>query len=165
MRALGARRLAGALPKGLLLLALVMRLAAPAFARPHPAPTPSPTPTPVADPAVTQIARQQFVAWQAGAVDKSLYAERLQPKLTDEQIGVVSRALGRLGALMETVYLGPLLSVGAPPGTRGYIYQMRCAEGNVYEFLILDDRHKIASLFFKNRLDTETVKVPVSPAP
>lgn len=145
-------------------LAIGMLLAAAALtlttsARPHP--TPSPSPTPVADPEITHLVRQQFVAWQAGDVNEHLYAQQVLDKLTDAKIADTSKALGQLGALTDTVYIGPWVDPSFPPGARGYIYQMRCVDGNVYLVLALDPQGKIATIFFKNRLDTETF----TPAP
>src|SRR5579862_8810837 len=104
-------------------------------ARPHP--SPSPSPTPVADPAITQLARQQFVSWQAGIVNKHLYATQVLDKLTDAKIADTSKALGQLGALTDSVYIGPWADPSFPLGARGYIYQMRCVEGSIYLWLAI----------------------------
>jgi hypothetical protein len=136
----------------------------PSLARSHATPTPSPTPAPVADPAITKIARQQFVQWQAATVNKSLYAARLLPQLTDAKIADTSSKLGALGALTDMVYIGRWINPDFPPDVRGYIYQMRCVSGNVYLWLALDPQGKIASLFFKNRLDVENVTPAPSPS-
>jgi hypothetical protein len=135
------------------------------LARSHATPTPSPTPTPVADPAITRIVRQQFVQWQAGIINRSLYADQLLPQLTDAKISNTSHALGQLGALTDMVYLGRWLNPSFPPGARGYIYQMRCSSGNVYLWLALDAQGKIATIFFKNRLDVETITPSPSATP
>ncbi len=127
----------------------------------HATPTPSPSPAPVADPAITKIARQQFVQWQAGIINKSLYAPELLPQLTDAKIGDTSHALAQLGALTTTVYVGRWINPDFPPGAQGFIYQMRCVSGNVYLWLALRADGKIATIFFKNRLDVENV----TPAP
>ncbi|MBV9719622.1 MAG: hypothetical protein JOZ77_09890 [Candidatus Eremiobacteraeota bacterium] len=129
------------------------------WAKSHP--TPSPSPTPVADPAVTKIARQQFVQWQAGAVNKSVYAEQLLPQLTDAKIADTSHALAQLGALIDTVFIGDWLNPDFPAGTRGYIYQMRCTIANVYEWIAFGPDGKLVRFFFRDRLDVETV----TPAP
>jgi hypothetical protein len=128
-------------------------------ARPHV--TPSPSPSPVADPAITKIVRQQFVQWQAGVVNKSLYATQVLPQLTDAKIGDTSHALAQLGALTDQAYVGRWINPDFPPGANGYIYQMRCTLGNVYLWLAIDAEGKIATIFFKNRLDVENV----TPAP
>jgi hypothetical protein len=131
-------------------------------ARTHATATPSPTP-PIADPAITKLARQQFVAWQAGDVNQRLYAQQVLDKLTDAKIADTSRALGSLGALTDTVYIGPWIDPSFPAGARGYIYQMHCISGNIYLWLALDAQGRIATIFFKNRLDTETVTPAPSP--
>jgi hypothetical protein len=136
-----------------------------ADARSTPPPTPSPSPTPVADPAVTKLVRQQFVAWQAGGVNKSLYSDKIQSQLSDAKINDVSQKLAALGALTSTLYIGPFVSSDFPPGARGYIYQMQCREGNVYLFTVLDPQGKIATIYFKDRLVTETIEVPASGSP
>ena len=56
-----------------------LRFRQPAGARPKPTPTPSPTVAPVADPAITKLARQQFLAWQVGTIDKNLYSPDCSP--------------------------------------------------------------------------------------
>lgn len=125
--------------------------------------TPSPSPTPVADPAITRIVEQQFVGWQAGIVDKTQYAQPMQVKLTDAQIAKTSHALGGFGALTGNTFIGPWVNPDFPPGARGYIYQMHCVLGSVYLLMALDAQGKIATLFFKDRLDVETVTPSPSP--
>jgi hypothetical protein len=144
-----------ALAVALLLGALTLSTSA------RPQPTPSPSPTPIADPTITKLARQQFVAWQAGDVNEQLYAQQVLVKLSPAKIADTSTALGGLGALIDTVFIGPWVDPSFPAGARGYIYQMRCISGNIYLWLALDAQGKIATIFFKNRLDTETV----TPAP
>jgi hypothetical protein len=145
--------------------AIALASAAPGLARPHATPTPAPTPTPIADPAITKLARQQFVSWQAGTINKSLYAQQVLDKLDDAKIAQTSEALGQLGALIDVVFLGPWIAPDFPPGARGYAYQMRCTSGNIYLWLALDAKGKIATILFKNRLDVETVTPTPSPSP
>ena len=132
------------------------------FARPHA--TPAPTPTPVEDPAITKIARQQFVQWQAGEVNKTLYAPQVLARLTDDKVADTSRILGQLGALTGMVYIGRWINPDMPE-LSGYIYQMHCISGNIYLWLALQADGKIASIVFKNRLDVENVTPSPSPAP
>ncbi len=138
-------------------------LPAQTLARPHATPTPSPAP--VADPAITRLARQQFVQWQAGVVNKSMYDQQVLDKLTDTKIADVSQALGRLGALTNMVYIGPWIEPDFPADAHGYIYQMQCVEGNVYLWLAVDSQGKIATIFFKDRLDVQTVTPSPSARP
>ena len=134
------------------------------MARTHPTPSPSPSPPPVADPAITKLARQQFVDWQAGIVNQHLYAPQVTEKLSDEKVADTSKALGQLGALTNAVFIGPWADPSFPSGARGYIYQMQCQSGNIYLWLALDSHGKIATIFFKNRLDTETITPAPSPS-
>ena len=143
----------------------IASFAAPGLARPHATPTPSPSPTPIANPAITQLARQQFVQWQAGTINKSLYAKQVLDKLSDAKISDTATALGQLGPLIDVVFLGPWIAADFPPGARGYAYQMRCSSGNIYLWLALDAQGKIATILFKSRLDVETVTPAPSPSP
>jgi len=145
-------------------LGIAAALIAPASARPSPTPTPAPTPTPVADPAVTNVVRHQFVAWQAGTINKSLYSAEVVPKLTDAKINDVARVLAALGPLNDTEFVGPFSASDIPAGAHGYIYLMHCAEGNIYMWMILDADGKIATVFFKDKLDVETIERPGAPA-
>jgi hypothetical protein len=155
-----------AVPAVTAVTALIVALsAAPSWSRPHAPPTPSPSPTPIADPVITKLARQQFVQWQAGSVNKSLYAEQVLAKLSDAKIADTSTALGQLGALTDVVYLGPWIAADFPPGARGYVYQMRCSSGSIYLWLALNAQGKIATILFKSRLDVETVTPAPSPSP
>jgi hypothetical protein len=138
--------------------------AMPGLSRPRATPTPLPTPTPIADPAITKVARQQFVAWQAGTVNKSLYAPQVLGKLSDTKIAETSAALAQLGALIDVAYLGRWISADFPTGAHGYAYQMRCTSGNIYLWLAFDAQGKIATILFKNRLDVETVTPAPSPS-
>jgi hypothetical protein len=135
-----------------------------AVAKGTPSPSPSPTVPPVADPAVTKVARQQFVAWQAGAVDRNLYAPELAAKMTDDKIADVSRHIGPLGALLNTTYIGPFVGADFPSGARGYIYQMLCSNGNVYEWMVIGADGKLATIYFRDTLTTEDVEAP-APSP
>lgn len=146
-------------------VALLAAVWSPAWARPHPTPTPSPTAAPSADPAITNVARHQFVAWQAGVINKGLYASQVLAQLTDAKIAQTSQALAQLGALTDVVYMGRWVNPDFPAGASGYIYQMRCTQGNVYLWLALDAEGKIATIFFKNRLDVETVTPAPSASP
>ena len=144
---------------------LALLVYAVAGARPAPSPTPSPTPTPIADPAITKIVRQQFVAWQSGSINKSLYSPNVRVKLTDAIVDDVSKKLAALGPLTNAVFIGPFFVNDIPADARGYIYQMVCQNGNVYLFTILDGQGKIATIYFKDKLTTETVEIPATAAP
>jgi hypothetical protein len=64
------------------------------IARTQPSPTPTATPTlPPENPAITAIARREFVSWQAGSVDKDHYVEAAQTQLTSDITDKMSKAL------------------------------------------------------------------------
>jgi hypothetical protein len=147
----------------LLLLAAFAMLPLVTSARPSATPTPAPTPTPVADPLITKIVRQQFVAWQAGSINLKLYAPEVLPKLSQDKVDQTAHALSGLGPLIDTVYMGPFSAPDIPLDARGYIYQMRCSAGNVYLWMILNSDGKIATIFFKDKFDVETVERPGEP--
>lgn len=153
-----------AIRAALVLVGIALTLSGPAGAA-RATPTPAPTPAPVADPAVTKTVRQQFVAWQAASLNKSLYAPEVLPKLTDAKVADVSAKLAALGPLTETVYIGPFSATDIPAGAHGYIYQMRCPNGSVYLWMIVAPTGKIASIYFTDKLDIETITRPGTPAP
>jgi hypothetical protein len=153
----------------LLAVAAIAFAPAAAYSRPHPSPTPSATPPPPpADPKVTKLAIQQFVAWQAGVLDKKVYSSEVVSKMTDDKILDVSKHLGALGPLSSTEYIGPFRAPDIPSTAEGYIYQMHCAEGNIYMWMVVDQQGKLATVFFRDKLNIETVTEPAassSPSP
>lgn len=123
------------------------------IARAHPSPTPTATPTlPPENPAITAVARREFVAWQAGAVDKTHYVEAAQSDLTTDATDKMSKALVSLGALMHTDWNGNFPIIGAPPGVIGYIYHMVCTNDAIYEELMIGPDGKIDSINFLKKL-------------
>jgi hypothetical protein len=78
------------------------------IARTQPSPTPTATPTlPPENPAITAIARREFVSWQAGAVDKDHYVDAAAAQLTSDVTEKMSKALEGYGALMKTECTAP----------------------------------------------------------
>lgn len=134
-------------------LALAL-IATPAQARRHAPPTPSPTPIPPADPAVTQVARRQFVMWQAGRIDRAEYTAQLSAQTDDQRVQQASLDLGTLGALDSVQYLGPLNIPNLPPGVNAYLYKMLCSNGSIYEQLVLDPAGKVAGIIFRDTIPT-----------
>jgi hypothetical protein len=121
------------------------------------APTPSPTATPTVppeDPAVTLIARREFVAWQAGVVDPARYAPAARVNLGADRVAATSKALGAAGVLEKTEWVEPALVEGHPD-VKGYIYRMVCSEKPVYERLILGADGKIDGIVFMDKLVTD----------
>jgi hypothetical protein len=137
---------------------LVALCVAPALARRHATPTPSPTPIPAADPAVTTIAKREFVTRQAGIVDRTRLTTEYNTRLTAAELERESQLLGPFGALTSVEYLGPIaVPPGSPAGYDAYLYKMTCTNGTIYERLLLDAGGKIADEVFS---DTETIPGP-----
>ncbi|HET9029804.1 MAG TPA: hypothetical protein VFN49_06470 [Candidatus Aquilonibacter sp.] len=122
-------------------------------ARHAPAPTPTVTPSrPPEDPVATQIARREFVAWQAGIVDPSRYAKESQAGLTPDRVTDISKQLGGAGSLQSVEWVEPVVVEGMPD-VHGYLYKMTCSNAVVYERLILSpDRKTIDSVVFMDKL-------------
>ncbi len=136
----------------LLAAALVALPPANALAR-HVSPTPTASPTPPPeDAAVTQMARREFVAWQAGVVTASRYASGAQAGLTTDKIAETSKELGGAGTLVKTDWIGPVVVDDAPPGTHGYWYKMTCENSVVYERIIIAPDGKIDGIMFRDKL-------------
>lgn len=105
---------------------------------PAPAVTGTPAASGVKDP--EKLARDQFAAWSAGKVDKSLYTFDIPQSAIDQ----VHQALPGLGTV-----IGVALATHADvPQGDVYIYKFTCANGSVLEQLSLKDG-KINGLSFK----------------
>jgi hypothetical protein len=151
----------------LLRLAMVLALAtcalgsasAPAGAAPTPSPSPAAVPTtgPIKhepeDPAVSKVARAQFLAWQLGKVDRSRYTDVLSQLISAEKIANSSQGLSRLGPLEKLEYVGRATVDGLPPDNKSYVYHMVCGGGAVYMLFSLTPTGKISSMLFRNALD------------
>ena len=130
---------------------LLLAFSGSALARPHATPTPVPSVVPE-DPAVTTIARREFVAWQAGVVNRDHYDPRTLADMTDDKITTTSKALGVLGTLESMTWVGPIALDDKT--VRGYIYQMNCANYPVFEFLTIGSDGKIQGIYFKDKLSS-----------
>lgn len=138
-------------------LAIIAALSAgTASARPHPTPTPTASPSiPPEDPAITEIARHEFVAWQAGIVDRSRYGAAMQSRLGDNEVTQTSKALSQAGALQRTQWLGPYPAPADVPGGHAYLFHMFCANRAVYELLTIAPDGKIGGIGFRDTLGPE----------
>jgi hypothetical protein len=139
----------------LVLLAAALMLAMPVFpvgAAPHRVPVATATPLPPEDPAITLIARKQFVAWQASIVNHGLYTDEMNALMTPDKVTETSKALGQLGALQHAVWAGPATAEDVPPGTKTYLYHMLCADGQVYMEFSIEPTGKFAGMLFRDNL-------------
>lgn len=105
---------------------------------------------------MTRIAQRQFVAWQAGIIDRADYTAALSAQTPDSKVQTSSINLGSLGALTTVEYLGPRDAVYAPlpAGVHVYLYEMVCANGTIFEQLSLDGSDKVAGIIFSDTIPT-----------
>jgi hypothetical protein len=119
----------------------------------HAKPTPTATPTlPPEDPAISALARHEFVAVQAGVVNKALYSPAAQAALTDEVIAKMSKALSSYGPLQRVEWMGYVPIAGGKSGEVGYTYRMDCTDAPVFEQLMIGPDGKIDSINFLQKL-------------
>jgi len=142
-----------------LLLAVAVSTAAysavapqPAQARGHATPTPSPTPLPPEDPAASKVARQQFVAWQLGTLDRSRYTDDLNALADADAVTKTSAALTQLGSLQSMEWLGYRQAAGVVAGTKTSVYRVHCSIGSVLMQFSIQPDGKIAGIIFRDNL-------------
>ena len=104
---------------------------------------PSPVPT-SDDPKIHKLAVQQFLAWQQGQIDRTLYTDDVNGELTDDVVTSASRTLANLGALQSTTFRG----VSHAPQGDLYVYHMKCDRGAVDMDFSLDPKGKILRIYF-----------------
>lgn len=107
-------------------------------------PLPSPKPA-VEDPKIHKLAVHQFLAWQSGTVDRSLYADQVNAELTDDMMDKGTKTLANLGALQKVQFQG----ISSAKGVTFYVYKMVCANGTIQMDFALDPDGKIALIFFE----------------
>ena len=116
-------------------------------------PTVPPTPAPIEDPAITKIARQQFISWQAGAINRKAYTADMNALITQEKLSETSVELGQLGAYVSSEYVDeepPAL--GIPPGSKTYLYRMHGTVNAVYMLVSVTPKGQVASLAFRDSI-------------
>lgn len=137
------------------LLAAALMLAMPvlpAGAAPHKVPAAAATPLPPEDPAITLIARKQFVAWQVASLNRDLYTDEMNGLMTPDKVTETSKALAQLGALEHAVWAGPATADDVPAGSKTYLYHMLCAGGQVYMEFSIEPTGKLAGMLFRDNL-------------
>ena len=123
-----------------------------AIARAHATPTPSPTPIPPEDLAVTKIARQQFVGWQVGVIDRSTYTAELNALADKDQLSHTAAALSQLGYLKSMEWQGFRAAEGIPDGSKTYLYRAHCSRGSVLMQFSITPAGKIGGIIFRDNL-------------
>lgn len=122
-------------------------------ASPMPEPTTGPIAKAVEDPAISKIARAQFLAWQLGKIDRRRYTDVVSQLITDDKIASSSAGLSRLGPLQTLEFVGLTGVEGLPPDNKTYLYHMICGAGAVYMQFSLTPAGKISSMLFRDKLD------------
>ena len=117
---------------------------APPAAAPTNPPLPSPKPAPD-DPKIHKFAVQQFLAWQQGQIDRSLYSDDVNNELTDEVLDNATKMLAHLGALQQVTFRG----LSKAHDVQFYIYKMTCERGAIDMDFALDPQGKVAVIFFE----------------
>jgi hypothetical protein len=123
-------------------------------AQPSPSPAPSavetqeplPSPVPTAeDPKIHKLAVQQFLAFQQGQLDRTLYEDQVNGELTDDVVDRASKALANMGALQAAVFRG----ISHTKQGDLYVYHMACDRGSVDMAFSLDPKGLIQVIFFQ----------------
>jgi hypothetical protein len=109
-----------------------------------PPPLPSPKPGPD-DPKRHKLAVQQFLAWQQGQVDRTLYGDEVNSELNDELMDQATRTLANMGALQSAVFVGTAHAKGLDV----FVYKMICEHGSVNMDFALAPDGKISLIFFE----------------
>lgn len=111
-----------------------------------PAPPALPSPRPGPDvPQRHKFAVQQFLAWQQGDVDRTLYTDELNGELNDDLMDRATKTLANMGALQSAVFLGTAHAKGIDV----YVYKMTCEHGSVNMDFALDPSGKVSVIFFE----------------
>ncbi len=107
---------------------------------------PIPSPQPAADdPRVHKIAVQQFLAWQQGQINRSLYGEQINQEITDDVVSRGSATLANMGALQSVAFRG----ISHSKQGDLYVYHMTCDRGAIDMDLGLDPKGLITAIFFE----------------
>ncbi len=109
-----------------------------------PPPLPSPRPGPD-NPQRHKLAVQQFLAWQQGDIDRSLYGDEVNSELNDEVLDRAGKTLANMGALQSAAFVGTAHAKGLDI----FVYKMTCENGSVNMDFALQPDGKIALIFFE----------------
>jgi hypothetical protein len=104
------------------------------------------TASPVAeDPAITAAVKKQFLAWQVGAVDRTLYDAEMNKGINDAIVAQISSQLQSLGAPAKFTYVDRVIY----NDNRVYVYAVETAKAKVRMQYALDAAGKISGLYFR----------------
>jgi hypothetical protein len=94
---------------------------------------------------ITDRARTEFLAWQAGAIDRSHYSTYAGLHFTDAYVAQLSPSIREYGELESVVFAGRSIS----KGTEIYSYHLTCSNANVQMQLGIDHSGKINQIVFR----------------
>jgi hypothetical protein len=97
------------------------------------------------NPAVTERAKTEFLAWQSGNVDLKHYSSKAAAMFNDETIANIKPQLEVLGKLKSFTYK----ATAKAQGDTVYAYKVTCANGALEMTFVLDPNDKIDGLFFR----------------
>jgi CubicO group peptidase (beta-lactamase class C family) len=109
------------------------------------APFDHPAPAPGENAAVTALARGQFDALRAGALNRALYTQQMNDAMSAQlldQLRVLLTPLGPVGAMT-------FVSKNQAGDLTIYVYKIDCAQGSIRETMALDAAGKIAGLLVR----------------
>jgi hypothetical protein len=115
---------------------------------PEPGGTPPALPSPKPGPDNPQrhkLAVQQFLAWQQGTIDRTLYGDEVNSELDDALLDRAGKTLANMGALQSAAFVGTARAKGLDI----YVYKMTCQNGSVDMDFALQPDGKIALIFFE----------------
>jgi hypothetical protein len=97
------------------------------------------------DPAITAAVKREFLAWQAGKIDRSVYSAEMNKALPDSAVAQVSGQLRSLGAPTKFVYIDRSIV----SENRAYTYGAETPKAKLRILYVLDTAGKISGLWFR----------------
>ena len=97
------------------------------------------------NPAVTARAKAEFLAWQAGKVDRAHYSTQAAKAFTDDKVAEIAPELEGLGKIQSFAYGATAKAMSDTV----YGYTVTCEHGTVRMTFVLDANDKIDGLYFR----------------
>jgi hypothetical protein len=97
------------------------------------------------DPAVGTAVKKQYLAWQAGKVDRNDFSAEMNKGLPDGTVARVASQLQSLGAATRFTYVERTLW----NGNRVYTYRVETAKAKLRMLYTVDAAGKITALWFR----------------
>lgn len=97
------------------------------------------------DPAITAAVKREFLAWQAGKIDRSGYDAEMNKALPDSAVAGVSAQLRSLGAPTKFVFIDRTIV----SENRAYTYGAETPKAKLRILYVLDTAGKISGLWFR----------------